>query len=68
MSELAAAYVCLRRLENRLQMLDDRQVHRLPTEALARERIALAMGARDWPALIAELDAQRERVSHHFRR
>jgi glutamate-ammonia-ligase adenylyltransferase len=67
-SELATAYVCLRRLENRLQMLDDRQVHRLPTEALGRERIALAMGMRDWPALIAELDAQRQRVSHHFRR
>jgi [glutamine synthetase] adenylyltransferase / [glutamine synthetase]-adenylyl-L-tyrosine phosphorylase len=65
--ELRAAYVCLRRLENRLQMLGDNQVHRLPTEALARERIARAMGFREWPALIAELDAQRERVSHHFR-
>jgi [glutamine synthetase] adenylyltransferase / [glutamine synthetase]-adenylyl-L-tyrosine phosphorylase len=66
-SELTEAYVFLRRLENRLQMLDDRQVHRLPTQALARERIALAMGARDWPAFMQELDAQRERVSRHFR-
>ncbi|MBV8403290.1 MAG: bifunctional [glutamate--ammonia ligase]-adenylyl-L-tyrosine phosphorylase/[glutamate--ammonia-ligase] adenylyltransferase [Gammaproteobacteria bacterium] len=65
--ELAAAYAFLRRLENRLQMLADGQVHRLPADALTRERIALAMGAPDWPALLAELDRQRARVSQHFR-
>ncbi|MGH8276481.1 MAG: bifunctional [glutamate--ammonia ligase]-adenylyl-L-tyrosine phosphorylase/[glutamate--ammonia-ligase] adenylyltransferase, partial [Steroidobacteraceae bacterium] len=41
-AELRAAYVYLRRLENRLQMLADAQVHALPLEPLARERIALA--------------------------
>jgi [glutamine synthetase] adenylyltransferase / [glutamine synthetase]-adenylyl-L-tyrosine phosphorylase len=66
-SELRGAYVFLRRLENRLQMLADAQVHRLPVEPLARERVALAMGANDWPALLAELEAHRERVRHHFR-
>src|SRR6516225_6949772 len=66
-SELTEAYVFLRRLENRLQMLADAQVHRLPGDPLARERIALAMGVCDWPALVSELDAQRARVSHHFR-
>jgi [glutamine synthetase] adenylyltransferase / [glutamine synthetase]-adenylyl-L-tyrosine phosphorylase len=65
--ELRAAYLCLRRLENRLQMLGDEQVHRLPGEPLARERIAHAMGCADFPALMQELDAQRSRVSHHFR-
>jgi glutamate-ammonia-ligase adenylyltransferase len=65
-SELAAAYVFLRRLENRLQMLADAQVHKLPADALDRERIALAMGARDWAALGEELDGHRERVSRHF--
>ena len=65
--ELHAAYVYLRRLENRLQMLADAQVHRLPADPLARERIALAMGARDWTALVRELDAHRERVNGHFR-
>ena len=64
--ELGSAYVFLRRLENRLQMLDDAQVHRLPTDALGRERIALAMGAGGWPALMSELDAHRARVSGHF--
>jgi len=66
-SELRAAYVYLRRLENRLQMLADAQVHRLPAEPLARERIALAMGARDWLALTQELNEHRARVSRHFR-
>jgi [glutamine synthetase] adenylyltransferase / [glutamine synthetase]-adenylyl-L-tyrosine phosphorylase len=65
-SELAAAYAYLRRLENRLQMLDDAQLHRLPGDDVSRERIALAMGADDWRTLIRELDAQRACVSRHF--
>jgi [glutamine synthetase] adenylyltransferase / [glutamine synthetase]-adenylyl-L-tyrosine phosphorylase len=65
--ELRAAYVFLRRLENRLQMLADNQAHRLPSDPLAQERIARAMGFTEWPALIGALDRQRERVSHHFR-
>jgi [glutamine synthetase] adenylyltransferase / [glutamine synthetase]-adenylyl-L-tyrosine phosphorylase len=66
-ADLRAAYVFLRRLENRLQMLGDAQVHRLPADALARERIALAMGAPDWNALLVELNRHRERVSRQFR-
>jgi glutamate-ammonia-ligase adenylyltransferase len=65
-SELAAAYVYLRRLENRLQMLADAQIHKLPADALGRERIAFAMGARDWDALTRELDGHRARVGSHF--
>ena len=66
-ADLRAAYVFLRRLENRLQMLGDAQVHRLPTDALARERIALGMGAPDWGTLLVELDRHRDRVSRQFR-
>ena len=66
-AQLRAAYTYLRRLENRLQMIGDAQVHQLPVDVLARERIALAMGAADWPALMSELNAHRERVSRHFR-
>lgn len=66
-AQLDAAYVHLRRLENRLQMLGDAQVHALPTEPLARERIALAMGARDWPTLLAELGRHRAAVRAQFR-
>ena len=66
-ADLRAAYVFLRRLENRLQMLGDAQVHRLPADALARERIAVAMGANDWQALLVELNRHRDRVSRQFR-
>ena len=66
-AELREAYVFLRRLENRLQMLGDAQTHRLPADTLTRERIALAMGEPDWAALERALDVRRSRVSHHFR-
>jgi glutamate-ammonia-ligase adenylyltransferase len=65
--ELEGAYRYLRRLENRLQMLGDAQLHRLPADELSRERIALAMGSPDWRSLLAELDEHRERVSRQFR-
>jgi [glutamine synthetase] adenylyltransferase / [glutamine synthetase]-adenylyl-L-tyrosine phosphorylase len=65
-AELAAAYVFLRRLENRLQMLNDAQVHALPAEPRARERIAHAMGLPDWPALCSALEAHRASVRGHF--
>lgn len=66
--ELAGAYRYLRRLENALQMLGDRQVHRLPDDALSRERIALAMDEPDWPALMRTLNRHRRCVGGHFHR
>ncbi|HWZ62355.1 MAG TPA: bifunctional [glutamate--ammonia ligase]-adenylyl-L-tyrosine phosphorylase/[glutamate--ammonia-ligase] adenylyltransferase [Steroidobacteraceae bacterium] len=66
-AQLSAAYCYLRRLENRLQMLDDAQVHALPAQPLPRERLVLAIGARDWPALLEDLNAHRERVRNQFR-
>ncbi len=65
--ELRAAYVFLRDLENRLQMLADTQEHRLPSDTVARERVARAMGMPDWPALVSELNRHRSNVSRHFR-
>jgi [glutamine synthetase] adenylyltransferase / [glutamine synthetase]-adenylyl-L-tyrosine phosphorylase len=64
--ELGAAYEFLRRLENRLQMYADEQTHRLPAASDRRARLATALGARDWPALVAELDGHREAVARHF--
>ena len=66
--ELREAYLYLRRLENSLQMLADRQCHQLPADELSRARIALAMDHGDWPALLGELDRHREHVAGHFRR
>jgi glutamate-ammonia-ligase adenylyltransferase len=67
-TDLQAAYRFLRRIENRLQEWNDEQTHELPDEPHARARLALAMGAADWPSLARELDDHRERVSSHFRR
>lgn len=63
---LAEAYRFLRRLENRLQMLADAQTHVLPTDGLARLRIARGLGHDGWEPLRAALDARRARVALEF--
>jgi len=64
--ELEAAYLFLRRLENRLQMLGDAQAHTLPTEPLTRARIAAAMGFDRWETCYAELGLHRACVTRAF--
>ena len=63
---LAAAYRFLRRVENRVQMLADQQVHALPDDPLARARVARGLGHPDAAALDAELDAHRAVVAAEF--
>jgi glutamate-ammonia-ligase adenylyltransferase len=65
-AELAAAYIFLRRLEHRLQYLDDAQTHSLPTDAGDRQRVTKAMGFASFEALLEELDDHRATVSRHF--
>ena len=64
-AQLREAYLFLRRLENRLQMLDDQQTHSLPTDPLIALRIAAAMGFADELQLRAALEVQRSRVRQH---
>jgi glutamate-ammonia-ligase adenylyltransferase len=64
--ELGAAYRFLRRVENRLQERNDEQTHDLPRDDAGRARLALGMGATDWPSLEAEIERHRRRVSAHF--
>jgi glutamate-ammonia-ligase adenylyltransferase len=64
--ELEEAYAFLRRLEHRLQYLDDQQTHVPPASAEDRARVAEAMGFADYAALLAELERHRARVTHHF--
>jgi glutamate-ammonia-ligase adenylyltransferase len=63
---LREAYVLLRRVENRVQMLRDAQTHDIPDDALSRERIALSLDYPDWDALNAALAQQRAIVSEEF--
>ncbi|HMZ82886.1 MAG TPA: bifunctional [glutamate--ammonia ligase]-adenylyl-L-tyrosine phosphorylase/[glutamate--ammonia-ligase] adenylyltransferase [Rhodocyclaceae bacterium] len=65
-AELSAAYDFLRRLEHRLQYLDDAQTHALPERTEDQALVAAAMGCADFAALLTELDRHRGRVSHHF--
>jgi len=65
-SELADAYVFLRRTEHALQYLDDAQRHDLPEDAADRGRVARMMGFESWHAFAAELARHRESVARHF--
>ena len=64
--DLIDSYDYLRRLENRLQMYADGQTHVLPSDALQRESIALAMNAASWDALALDVTTHRQRVHGYF--
>jgi glutamate-ammonia-ligase adenylyltransferase len=63
---LANAYVFLRKVEHRIQYLDDQQTHVLPTQDQDLNWIAHTMGYSDSCDLLADLDAHREIVAHEF--
>jgi glutamate-ammonia-ligase adenylyltransferase len=65
-AELTDAYRFLRNLEHRLQYLDDRQTHVLPSSAEDRALVAEAMGLPDFDALVAALERHRGNVTSHF--
>ena len=64
--ELSEAYVFLRRVENRLQMDDDRQTHSLPEDREALFRLALSMGFDGAEEFMDALDRHRRNVNRHF--
>ena len=64
--DLISAYWYLRKLENRLQMLADKQTHVLPDDDISQQRICLAMGQPDWDSLIAELVEHQAAVDNVF--
>lgn len=65
---LEQAYGLLRFTEHRLQQVADRQTQRLPRDAQARARLALALGHPHWEALEAELGAARDAIAEEFAR
>ena len=64
--ELAAAYDFLRRVEHRLQYLDDAQTQQLPDDTESRAMLAEVMGFADYAGLVAALDSHRTKVTRHF--
>ncbi|MEM8815606.1 MAG: bifunctional [glutamate--ammonia ligase]-adenylyl-L-tyrosine phosphorylase/[glutamate--ammonia-ligase] adenylyltransferase [Pseudomonadota bacterium] len=65
-AELLDAYRFLRRAENFVQAIRDRQTHELPDDERDRARLVLAMGESNWSGFLRRLDAVRETVSSQF--
>ncbi|MBS0518356.1 MAG: bifunctional [glutamine synthetase] adenylyltransferase/[glutamine synthetase]-adenylyl-L-tyrosine phosphorylase [Proteobacteria bacterium] len=66
--ELIEAYGFLRRVEHRLQMVDDRQTHSLPDDLAGLEAIATFLGYASRPAFEADLLARLRCVEGHYAR
>jgi [glutamine synthetase] adenylyltransferase / [glutamine synthetase]-adenylyl-L-tyrosine phosphorylase len=64
--ELTAAYLFLRRVEHRLQMIADEQTHSLPDTAQAVERFACFLGYDGRAAFARDLLAQLDIVQGHY--
>ncbi|MBM3599329.1 MAG: bifunctional [glutamine synthetase] adenylyltransferase/[glutamine synthetase]-adenylyl-L-tyrosine phosphorylase [Alphaproteobacteria bacterium] len=64
--ELTRAYRFLRKVEHRLQMVDDRQTHALPADEAGLARLAAFMGYADTESFQSELLAQLNTVSDRY--
>lgn len=65
-ARLQAAYIFLRRMENRLQMWADQQTHDLPKDDLGRLRLAYSMGYGSWEQCALVLARHRQAVTEQF--
>jgi glutamate-ammonia-ligase adenylyltransferase len=65
-SELTEAYLFLRRIENRLQMVGDLQTHIIPAEQEELDRVARLSGFADTNEFGNALLAQFKRVEAHY--
>ena len=65
-TRLETAYVFLRRLEHRLQMIDDRQIHDLPEEDDGLDAIGIFMGFDDRATFAAALLTELRTVEQHY--
>jgi glutamate-ammonia-ligase adenylyltransferase len=66
--DLAAAYIYLRRVEHRLQMIADEQTHTLPEDKSELEKFAHFLGYRGRDKFAAELVGHLTRVQSHYAR
>ncbi|MBL8397186.1 MAG: bifunctional [glutamate--ammonia ligase]-adenylyl-L-tyrosine phosphorylase/[glutamate--ammonia-ligase] adenylyltransferase [Candidatus Accumulibacter sp.] len=65
-SQLSVAYDFLRRLEHRLQYVNDAQTHKLPVGEAERRQIAVSMNFTGWNDFFAELNRHRANVARQF--
>lgn len=65
-TELTQAYHFLRKLEHRLQYLDDQQTQTLPLGVDDQNLVAMAMGFPDYARFMQQLDIHRKNVTRQF--
>ena len=65
-ARLTEDYRFLRRVEHRLQMVDDAQIHRLPADRDGIARLAIFLGYRDADAFAADLRGHLASVERHY--
>ncbi|RWX53996.1 bifunctional [glutamate--ammonia ligase]-adenylyl-L-tyrosine phosphorylase/[glutamate--ammonia-ligase] adenylyltransferase [Photobacterium chitinilyticum] len=65
-TDLEQGYCFLRKLENLLQAIDDKQTQTLPDKPLDQHRLAYAMGYADWPALQAATNGHMDAIHQVF--
>ncbi|MEO1204059.1 MAG: bifunctional [glutamate--ammonia ligase]-adenylyl-L-tyrosine phosphorylase/[glutamate--ammonia-ligase] adenylyltransferase, partial [Pseudomonadota bacterium] len=63
---LRAAYLWLRRVENLVQALRDKQLHALPEDDLDRARLVYALGYDSWGTLRRDYEGHRATVATQF--
>lgn len=66
--QLIESYVFLRKVEHRLQMIDDQQTHKLPEGPEALEHLAIFLGFPDANEFGTELVRHLRRVEEHYAR
>jgi len=66
--EMSAAYVFLRTVEHRLQMMNDEQTQTLPAERAEMERFARFLGFADRDAFAKVLLGHLKKVQHYYAR
>jgi [glutamine synthetase] adenylyltransferase / [glutamine synthetase]-adenylyl-L-tyrosine phosphorylase len=65
-AQLIDDYRFLRRLEHRLQMVDDAQIHTLPADRAGIERIAVFLGYSETDLFVADLRKHLASVERHY--
>jgi len=65
---LIAAYRFLRRVEHRVQMIDDQQTHSLPADDAGVARLAVFLGYHDPKSFRCQLLGHLQQVSEHYAR
>ncbi|MDW6091859.1 bifunctional [glutamate--ammonia ligase]-adenylyl-L-tyrosine phosphorylase/[glutamate--ammonia-ligase] adenylyltransferase [Vibrio rhizosphaerae] len=66
-ASLQQAYLFLRRVENLLQALADKQTQTLPDDSCSQQRLVTALGMASWETLLQNIQAHMDRVHQVFK-